>query len=103
MDEPQAMLSGAYFVFGHFAWPRPVAGGQAGDPFGQKQHPKPVSGNVHGPDGPVFGGAKRPRAKQHHEIDQRFSAAITPAVEFWLSGFSSARFRHAWAVESRKS
>ena len=24
-------------------------------------------------------------------------------MQFWLSGFSSARFRHAWAVESRKS
>ncbi len=103
MNKSQAMLSGAYFVFGGCAWPRPKASRPADDPFCQKQHSKPISGDVHGPDGPVFGGAKCPRAEDHHEIDQRFSAAITPAVQFWLSGFSSARFRHAWAVESRKS
>ena len=103
MNKSQAMLSGAYFVFGRFTWPRPEVGRPANDPFGDKQQSKPISSNVHGPDGPVLGGAKRPRAEDHHEIDQRFSAAITPAVQFWLSGFSSARFRHAWAVESRKS
>ncbi len=97
------MLSGANFVFRWWTRPRPVAGGQAGDPFGDQQQSKPIGGDVHGPDGPVLSSAKRPRAKQHHEIDQGFSAAITPAVQFWLSGFSSARFRHAWAVESRKS
>ncbi len=97
------MLPGADFVFSWWTWPRPVAGRPADDPFGNKQHSKTISGDVHGPDGPVFGGAKCPRAEDHHEIDQRFSAAITPAVQFWLSGFSSARFRHAWAVESRKS
>ena len=97
------MLSGANFVFRWWTWPRPKAGRPADDPFGNKQHSKTISGDVHGPDGPVLGGAKCPRAEDHHEIDQRFSAAITPAVQFWLSGFSSARFRHAWAVESRKS
>ena len=97
------MLSRAYFVFGHFTWPRPKTGRAADDPFGNKQHSEAIGGDVHSPDGPVFSGAKCPRAKQHHEIDQRFSAAITPAVQFWLSEFSSARFRHVRAVESRKS
>ena len=103
MNKSQAMLSGAYFVFRRFTWPRPEVGRPANDPFGDKQHSKTISGDVHRPNRPVLSCAKCPRAKQHHEIDQRFSAAITPAVQFCLSGFSSARFRHDWAVESRKS
>ena len=74
------MLSGADFVFERFIWPRPKASRPANYPFENKQYTKPVGGNVHSPDGPVFGGAKCPRAEDHHEIDQRFSAAITPAV-----------------------
>ena len=96
-------MPGAYFVFGGFVRPRSEVGRPTDHPFCHKQHSKGIGSDVHGPDGPVLGGAKRPRAEDHHEIDQRFSAAITPAVQFWLSGFSSARFRHAWAVESRKS
>ena len=103
MNEPQAMLPGAYFVFRGFTWPRPKAGRPAHDPFGNKQHSKGIGRNVHGPDGPVFGGAKCPRAEDHHEIDKHFGEVITQAVQFWLSGFSSARFGHARAVESRKS
>ena len=97
------MLSGAYFVFGRFTWPRPEVGRPTNDPFGDKQYSKPKGSDVHGPDGPMLSSAKCPRAKEHYEIDQRFSAAITPVVQFWLSGFSFARFRHAWAVESRMS
>ena len=63
------MLSGAYFVFG-------ASLGQGLKPVDQriihldnKQHSKSIGGDVHGPDGPVFGGAKCPRAEEHHEVD----------------------------------
>ena len=63
------MLPRAYFIFGWFAWPRAEASRPADDPFGDQQQSKPISSNVHGPDGPVFGGAKCPRAEEHHEVD----------------------------------
>ena len=83
MDEPQAILPGASLVFiGLWVWV--VFGGQSADPFRDQQDAEGVGGDVHGPDGPWFGGAKCPRAEDDHEVDEDFSQFIRQFVELGL-------------------
>ena len=85
----------ANFVFRWRDRPRPIAGRPADDPFCQKQYSKSVSSDVHDPDGPVFSGAKCPRAKDDHEVDEDFGQFIRQFVKLGLTCFlSKFSWRH---------
>ena len=78
MDEPQAFcglirFSGLWFGLYLVELMIHLPGGSEG-----------VGGDVHGPDGPWFGGAECPRAEDDHEVDENFGQFIQQFVEFGL-------------------
>ena len=50
----------------------------------QQQQSQQISRGVHGPDGPVFRGAKCPRAEHDHEQDQIFRGFLGPVID-WVA------------------